>query len=127
MKRLILIVALIIGFSSCESEREASPEPLMVPTAEDSIQSYKGNFIAAGDAAVLKGSQFIYQVKMDSTAMAFKDSLKNYSSESQSFIPVEVKGKVIKNPAVTGYSQMIEIKEIVEIFAKRESDTTNEQ
>lgn len=123
MKRFVLILFLILGFSSCESEREASQEPVLVPTAKDSIQNYKGNFITAGDAAVLKGSKFIFQVKMDSTAIAIKDSLRNYSLNKESVIPVEVKGKVTNNPRASGYSQIIEIKEIVEIFAKRESDT----
>lgn len=127
MRRLIFILSILMALSSCENEQEAAPATVVLPTAQDSIKSYKGSFIAAGNAAVLKGSQFIFQVKMDSVALQFKDSLKNYTSESESVIPVEVRGKVTDNPSPVGYSQIIEIKEVVEIFAKRRSTNTNKE
>ncbi len=121
------MLSILVALSSCENEQEAAPEAVVIPTAADSIKSYKGNFIAAGNEAVLKGSQFIFQVKMDSVATQFKDSLKNYLLESETVIPVEVKGKVTDNPRTVGYSQIIEIKEVIEIFAKRRSEVKNKE
>lgn len=111
-----------MAFSSCEDEPNSQAAPEVATTLQDSILSYKGNFITAGDAAVLKGSEYIYQVKMDSMAIALKDSLEVYKSQNESLIPIEVKGKVFKNPSSIGYSQIIEIKEIVDIFAQRQED-----
>ncbi len=127
MRRIIFILSLLLVFTACEDEQESAPEPIAIPTAQDSIQSYKGNFIAAGDAAVLKGSQFVYQVKIDSITLAFKNSLKEYKIENRSVIPVEVKGKVKDNPNPSGYSQIIEIKEFVEVFAEKKTEDDNKE
>lgn len=127
MKRLIFILSLLLVFTACESEQQSAPEPVAIPTAQDSIQSFKGNFIAAGDAAVLKGSQFVYQVKIDSLTLAFKNSLEEYKTENKSVIPVEVKGKVKENPSAAGYSQIIEIEEFVEVFAEKKTEDDNKQ
>ena len=93
-------------------------------TEKDSIQNYQGNFISVGNEAVLKGENFVYQVKMDSMTNILKETLKNYQLNDQNIIPVEVKGKVTDNKVRTGYSKVIEIKEIVEIFASKESENT---
>lgn len=122
MKRIIFLLCFILAFSSCEDEPNPGSEKEVAVTVQDSIRSYKGDFITAGDAAVLKGSDFIYQVKMDSTAIALKDSLEVYKSQSESLVPVKVMGKVIKNPSSIGYSQIIEIKEVVEVLAQRQED-----
>lgn len=124
MKRLIFILSLLLAFTACEDEQESTPQPVAIPTAQDSILNYKGNFIAAGEAAVLKGSQFVYQVKIDSLTQAFKNSIEEYKTENRSVIPVEVKGKVKDNPSPAGYSQIIEIEEFVEIFAEKKAEKT---
>lgn len=126
MKKLFFILSLIFIISACEGDNEAPAAPEMkVP--RDSIQNYKGNFIAAGNAAVLKGDKFIYQVKMDSTALLLRDSLKNYKAKNQGVIPLEVKGKVSDNLRAVGYSQLIEITEIVRIDAPLKPSKEKEQ
>ena len=81
----------------------------------------------AGNAAVLKGDKFIFQVKMDSVARNLRDSLANYTTKTKSVIPVEIKGKVINNPEPMGYSQLIEIKEVIKILAEKSLENTNDQ
>jgi hypothetical protein len=119
MKKLIFILGILMAMVSCDNEQQAEPKPIAEPTAEDSIQNYQGTFITVGRSAVLKGNQFVYEVKMDSMAEFVKDSFKNYELIDSNLIPIEVKGKVTNNLRSTGYSQIIEIKEIVEIFAKK--------
>lgn len=122
MKKLIFIVGIIMMMASCDNEQQPEPKLISEPTAEDSIQNYKGTFITVGKSAVLKGNQFVYEVKMDSMAKVLKDSFKNYELIDSNLIPIEVKGKVTNNVRSTGYSQVIEIKEIVEIFAEKQSE-----
>lgn len=123
MKKFVFILSILLILSGCDSDPDTQPEPEVQITAADSIQSYKGNFISVGKAAVLKGDQFVYQVKMDSVASDFKENLGNYKLENQNIIPVEVKGKILQNSSGKGYSQLIEIKEVTEVFAERKPDT----
>ena len=127
MKKLIFIVGILMVMASCENEQQPEPKPIAVPTAEDSIQNYKGTFITVGKSAVLKGNQFVYEVKMDSIAELLKSSFKNYELLDSNLIPIEVKGKVTNNLRSTGYSQIIEIKEIVAVFAEKNSENEEEE
>lgn len=119
MKKLIFILGILMVMASCDNEQQAEPKLIAEPTAEDSIQNYQGTFISVGRSAVLKGDQFVYEVKMDSMAEFLKDSFKNYELLDSNLIPIEVKGKVTNNLRSTGYSQIIEIKKIIEIFAEK--------
>lgn len=128
MKKLIFILTLIFAITACDNDQGPAPEPLPIMTAEDSIKVYEGNFITAGNAAVLKGNQFVYEVRIDSISTALKQDLqKNYETNNAGVIPVRVKGKVIENPMPVGYSQAIEIKEVLEIRGKKKSEQTEVQ
>lgn len=116
MKKFIFILSLLFIFTACDNDEGTAP-PAVELTAQDSIQVYKGNFITAGNAAVLKGDQFIYQVVMDSTAKSLRDSLRS-DSASSAIRPVIVKGKVAANYLGQGYSHLIEIREVLEIPEK---------
>ncbi len=124
MKKLLFILTLIFLISSCESEQGTAPDPVPVMTAEDSIKVYEGNFITAGNDAVLKGNQFVYKVKIDSVSTNLQQDLKNYKDTNGGVFPVKVKGKVTDNPMPAGYSQIIEIKEVLEISGKKEIEET---
>lgn len=127
MKKFIFILILLFVIAGCENDGGDPVVQEKVMTPQDSIMNYKGSFIMAGNAAVLKGDKFIFQVKMDSVAWALKDSIGNYATKNRSVIPVEIKGKVITNPEPMGYSQLIEIKEVIKILAERSLDSTNDQ
>ena len=119
MKKLIVLLSILFLITSCDNEQESTPEPEIISIVKDSIQVYEGNFIMAGDAAVLKGNKFVYEVKMDSTAMEFKDSLKSYKASQDGIVPVKVRGKVTKNFSASSYSQLLKITEVLEIKAER--------
>ena len=128
MKRIIFILTLVFVFAACDSDQGPAPVPLPVMTAEDSIKVYEGNFIAAGNAAVLKGNQFVYEVRIDSISTALKEDLKkNYEANNAGVFPVRIKGKVIDNPMPVGYSQAIEIKEVLEIRGEKKTEQTEVQ
>jgi len=116
MKKFIFILSLLFIFTACDNDEGTAPL-VVEPNAQDSIQVYKGNFITAGNAAVFKGDQFIYQVIMDSTAQSLRDSLR-IDSASSAIRPVILKGKVTTNNLGHGYSHLIEIREVLEIPKK---------
>lgn len=124
MKKLIFAIVILTLGIACENEPEIKPEIKVEATEKDSIQNYQGNFISVGSEAVLKGENFVYQVKMDSMANLLKESLKKYQLDDMNIVPVEVKGKVLDNKVKKGYSKVIEIREIVEIFARKQSENT---
>lgn len=113
MKKLIFVLSLLLVFTACDNDEGTAP-PVLEPTAQDSIRVYEGNFITTGNAAVLKGDQFIYQVAMGPKAVSLRDSLTK-NSTSPTIRHVIVKGKVTDNQMAEGYSQIIEIMEILEI------------
>jgi hypothetical protein len=127
MKKLIFIIVILTLGVACDNEPGIKPEIKAEATEKDSIQNYQGNFISVGSDAVLKGENFVYQVKMDSMANLLKESLKKYQLDDINIVPVEVKGKVIDNKVRKGYSKVIEIKEIVEIFARKQSENTEKK
>jgi hypothetical protein len=116
MKKFIFILSLLLIFTACDNDEGTAP-PVIEATAQDSIKVYEGNFITTGNAAVLKGDQFIYQVAMGPMAVTLRDSLRK-DSASPAIHHVVVKGKVTDNRMGEGYSQIIEIKEILEIPEK---------
>ena len=122
MKKLIFIIFILTLGIACENEAEIKPEIKTEATEKDSIQNYKGNFISVGSEAVLKGENFVYQVKMDSMAKLLKESLKTYQLDDKNIVPIEVKGKVLDNRIRKGYSKEIEIKEIIKIFARKQTE-----
>lgn len=127
MKKYLVIFSILFLALGCDNEQTKEMAPEIVVTAADSIKLYKGDFIYVGKSAVLKGDQFIYEVKVDSISNFLKESLKDYKLENSNIIPVEVKGKVEENVLSRTFSERIEIKEIVEIFAEKKSEQEPEK
>lgn len=127
MKRFVFVLAISLFLTACDSEPGTDLQPEVQEKVVDSIQNYEGNFISVGEAAVLKGDQFVFQVKMDSVALDFKQDLENYELQNGNIVPVEVKGKILKNPSNKGYSQLIEIKEVTEVFAERKPENKTDK
>ncbi|TVZ26427.1 hypothetical protein JM83_1384 [Gillisia sp. Hel_I_86] len=118
MKKFLLLTSLVLFAVACDNETEGQPEKEIAEKVVDSVQVYQGNFISVGKSAVLKGDTFVYQVKMDSVAFQLTDSLSAFKKDENSIVPIKVKGQVKKNIQATGYSQLIEITEVVDIMAK---------
>lgn len=122
LKKLFFILTLIAFTVACEDDSQVTAEEKVEIKAVDSIQNFKGNYISVGNSAVLKGDQFVYQVRMDSVTTDLEKRFEEYTLENGTIVPVEVKGKVIDSRKTTGYSQVIEIKEIVKIFAEKKPE-----
>tara|TARA_R110002124_G_scaffold120895_7_gene279142 strand:+ start:54826 stop:55200 length:375 start_codon:yes stop_codon:yes gene_type:complete len=114
MKRIVLlfIVFATVPFSCKEKETErVSNDP-----------EYAGEFIYTADAAVLKGSNFIYGVALDEMAEELAKRVKPVKRDEFDMVPVVVKGTLKnKEEGEEGWNEILTITEIVSV-----SDTPSE-
>lgn len=117
MKKFLLILSLAFTAFSCQDEGRQDlmnqPESEKVP---DSIQTLTGEFIYAGDAAILRGSDFVYGVTIDSMSKVLAEQIQPFQKEEFDMVPVKVKGKIVPNPRQEGWDENIQIREIIEIL-----------
>ncbi|MBZ9632317.1 hypothetical protein LB465_16155 [Salegentibacter sp. LM13S] len=117
MKKFLLILALAITAFSCQDE---SRQDLMnqneTEKVPDSIQTLTGEFIYAGDAAILRGSDFVYGVTIDSMSKTLAEQIQPFQKEEFDLVTVRVKGKIVPKPRQEGWDENIEIREIIEIL-----------
>lgn len=117
MKKFLLILALAVTAFSCQDEGRQElmnqPESEKVP---DSIQTLTGEFIYAGDAAILRGSDFVYGVTIDSMSKVLAEQVQPFQKEEFDMVSVRIKGKIVPNPRQDGWDENIEIREIIDIL-----------
>jgi hypothetical protein len=107
-KVIVLFSAALLLFTSCKNN-ETTEENL-------EIQEIKAEFIYLEDAAVLKGQNFIYGVKIDDMAKELANRVEPVKVEEFDMVPVVVKGVVTPKPENTeGWEQIVTIKEIVRV------------
>lgn len=119
MKKLLFaLLASLFVLTGCGEDpepEEAEPEAVV---AKDSIPTIKGEFIFLADAAVLKGKDFIYGVQIDSISRKLADTVEPLKRDEFDMIEVVVKAKVVQNPGQTGWEELVQIREILEIPKK---------
>ena len=117
MKKFLLIITLAVTAFSCQDEGREDlmnqPETEKVP---DSIQTLTGEFIFAGEAAILRGSDFVYGVTIDSMSKVLAEQVEPFQKEEFDMVAVKVKGKIVTNSRQDGWDENIEIREILEIL-----------
>ncbi len=115
MKKLFAIVFLSLLLFSCQDEDRrdlmSQPETEKVP---DSIQVLTGDFVYGADAAVIRGKDFVYEVKIDSMSKNLAKRVAPFKNDDFDMIPVTVKAKILPNPKQRGLNEIIEIREIME-------------
>lgn len=83
---------------------------------KDFSQTLKGEFIFLSDAAVLKGRDFIYGVKIDETMKKLVKQVEPKKREQFDMVPVVINGVINpKQKGTEGWDNIVTIKEILEI------------
>lgn len=83
---------------------------------DDFSQTIKGEFIYLADAAVFKGDNFIYGVKIDDKMHELAELVKPKQRDQYDMVPVTINGTINPKPAgAEGWDEIITIKEILEI------------
>ncbi|MBA3986441.1 MAG: hypothetical protein H0X63_07705 [Flavobacteriales bacterium] len=110
-KFLILIVSIVV-LSSCKNKDNESTE----------VVEIHADFIYFDDAAVLKGNDFIYGVKIDAKAKELADKVEPVKNDEFDMVAVTIKGTINPKPeGEEGWEEIVTIKEIITV-----SDTPSE-
>ena len=122
--KFLTLLAVLLMFVACGEDN--SPEEIepVAEVTQDSIPTITGEFIFLADAAVLKGKDFIYGVQIDSLSQKLADTVAPLKRDEFEMIEVTVKAKIIQNPGQTGWEELAQIREILEI-PKKEGDSIN--
>lgn len=124
MKQLATIFTLmaLISFGACKNDKTETKEAVVEQIEEKdglmngTYKTYKGEYIYVADGAVLKGSNFIYGVKMDTMATILARQVEPAKVEEFDMVPVVVRGVVNPKPAgAEGWDEILTIKEIVAV------------
>ncbi len=116
MKKITLLVALALLIFSCKNTEESDPKLVSNETSDSKITIYQGEFIYLADAAVLKGSNFIYGVALDEMSEELAKQVETVKKEEFDMVPVIVKGIVSKKPeGQEGWDEILTIKEILSV------------
>lgn len=110
MKKTIFLLAALVVFISCKNTEKQETEN----EVENVSAEIKGDFIYFEDAAVLKGSNFIYGVEMNDKAKELAGQVEQYKTEEYDMISVIVKGQVNPKPEdKEGWEEVLTIEEII--------------
>ena len=103
MKKIIVLVFVVLVAFSCKEEENNDP-------------IYEGEFIHVADAAVLKGSNFIYGVVLNDISEELAAQVALVKKDDFDMVPVVIKGKLSKKPKDTeGWDEQLTITEIVKV------------
>jgi hypothetical protein len=106
MKKVFVLLSAILVLGSCKNNEESSLE----------FQEISADFIYLEDAAVLKGSDFIYGVKIDDMAKELAERIEPIKVDEFDMVPVVVKGVINKKEEnEEGWEEVFTIKEIVSV------------
>ena len=122
MKKFAFLFSLvcIITLSSCgngnkETTTETSQETVN-NSNEATLPVYRGEFILLADAAVIKGENFIYGVKIDEKCEELAAKVAPVKKEDFDMVHVVVRGELSKKAeGEEGWDDILTIKEIIAV------------
>jgi hypothetical protein len=121
MKKILFVFVLSLAMTACKNSEEKVPEMLSEEELAG-LPAYRGEFIHTGEAAVLKGSNFIYGVVLDDMSEDLAKQVEKVKVDEYDMVGVLVKGVVSKNPALErgeeGWPEVIAIKQIIQVDKK---------
>lgn len=81
-----------------------------------SVLTYEGEFIYTPEAAVFKGSSFVYGVKINDVAKDLAEKVAAVKKGDYDMVPVIVRGEVTSKPeGAEGWDEIITITEIINV------------
>lgn len=110
MKKIFIYLSAVLVFASCKNNSESNNNEASEAT------EIKADFIYLDDAAVLKGTDFIYGVKIDDMAKELAEQVNPIKKEEFDMVPVVVMGVINKKEEnEEGWDEIVTIKEIVSV------------
>jgi hypothetical protein len=119
MKKIILLLMLSIAAFSCKNAEEKNPSEEITTENEETLPTYKGDFIDSDGAMVLMGTSFIYGVKRNALADELTTKVAAVKTNKFDMVNITVRGVVSKNTDKDSeWEEEITIKEILEVSNK---------
>jgi hypothetical protein len=123
MKKMFLLIVLSIGIISCKNTEEKQAESVDASVVDDasvvadeSMDSHRGDFLFMGDAAVLKGENFIYGITINEMSKELAKQVESIKEDEFTMVPVFVKGFVKAKPiGADGWDEILTITEILNV------------
>lgn len=118
---LVVILIAIFCLSSCQDGKKKTEKQISESTEKteetpvnENLKTLNGEFIYVDNAAVLKGRNFIYGVKIDPMSKKLAQKTDSLKRNEFDMVPVVIKGIVSKNTE-EGWEKIVTIKEIVSV------------
>jgi hypothetical protein len=105
----------LISCSTEKKEDKTETSDVKKTEIQTSADVFKGEFIHVDTAAVLKGSSFIYGVKMDEISKQLIQQVDDIKKDDYDVINVVVKGELSKNTG-EGWEEIITITSIEKVY-----------
>lgn len=118
MKRILLLLMFTALLVSCNNTKTEKDEQQSENSIADnaSVLTYEGEFIYTANAAVFKGSSFVYGVKLNEVAKDLANQVAAVKKGDYDMVPVIVRGEVTPKPEGNdGWDEIITITEIINV------------
>ena len=126
MKKLVILLSCTLALYSCKKDQKTETDEPQTEKQQEVVLGadeviLEGEYIYVADAAVLKGKNFIYGVVLDNKASELAEKIAPMKKEQYDMVPVKIAAVVKPNPAKEGWEQVIEIKQILEVYPVSEA------
>lgn len=109
MKKIFVLFSILVVFTACKNNEKFSE-------TNGDVQEISADFIYLDDAAVLKGNDFIYGVKIDAKAKELAKQVEPVKADAFDMVPVVIKGLVYKKADnEDGWEEIVKITEIITV------------
>lgn len=109
MNKFLILMLSVVVLTACKNNEKESTE----------VVEIKADFIYFDDAAVLKGNDFIYGVKLDDKAKELAEKVKPVKKDEFDMVAVTIKGTINqKQGNQEGWEEIVTIQEIISVSDK---------
>ena len=119
MKKITFLISILVLTFSCknsEQKTEETDKDQVVEEITTDEKVYRGEFIVVENAAVFKGTDFIYGVTLNDVAKELANQVEIVKNDAFDMVPVIVKGTISKKPeGQEGWEDILTIIEIVNV------------
>jgi hypothetical protein len=122
MKKTIILLVLIIGFTACKNDKKTKTENNAVATKDktaiqnDGLTRITGDFVFFDDGAVLQTKTQIYGVFVTDKMHELNEQVKKYKTNDTDMVPVTIRGLVTeKKDDIIQWQYKVEIVEIINV------------
>ncbi len=103
MKKIVILLSILFAIISCKKEEKTN------------YTKIEAEYIYVDDAAVLKGTDFIYGVVLNEKTDELNTKVEAVKKNQYDMVPVIVEGIIKPNTVKEGWEKVVEIKNILQV------------